>query len=427
MGLATFVGCQSGAERDIVQREMRQQEDQIYALEDYLSEYQQLLCDARNENAMLKRQMVQGQFREGGGSPPNDGADTLPSPPDSPPREPARRGSPTPTPSLTEPDVPALDMSEPAVPPLDGTSAVEPEELAPEIESIEQVAAEVEVPSAVASAVVLSGEVRLGDAADDDAERGPRVLLHVEPVAEDGQLAEFDGRLSLLVLDPAAREKEQQLARWDFAADDLEPLATNTKQGRSYEFPLQLPAEAPANRPLELWVRMTPEDGKKILGRTTLDLGRAGRFASAKLESAKAEAKKPSRPVVKLASAEEPVESEVPINSARRGADTTCRTDSELQQSGWATVKPGDAAKSPASKTRVATEWKMATRPVPELEAAPIVESKAIPAKTRPSSEGERYDVAAGPAWSPERPGKGGNNGDDETESPQEPAWSPTR
>ena len=60
-----MAGCKSGVERDVVQREMRQQEDQIYALEDYLSEYQQLLCDARSENAMLKRQMVQGQFRSG--------------------------------------------------------------------------------------------------------------------------------------------------------------------------------------------------------------------------------------------------------------------------------------------------------------------------------------------------------------------------
>ena len=38
-----LAGCQSGVERDIVQRELRQQEDQIYAMEDYLAEYQQLL------------------------------------------------------------------------------------------------------------------------------------------------------------------------------------------------------------------------------------------------------------------------------------------------------------------------------------------------------------------------------------------------
>ena len=133
-----------------------------------------------------------------------------------------------------------------------------------------------------ATAVVLRGEVRL-----DDRKSGPRVLVEVVPVDDEGRPAEFRGRLSLLVLDPTAREREQQLARWDFQPDELEPMAKQDERGTSFEFPLQLPAEAPTNRPLELWVRLMPEDGEKLLGRTTMDLSRAGQFASVEVKPTK--------------------------------------------------------------------------------------------------------------------------------------------
>ena len=49
-----LAGCQSGGQSDLVTRELRMQEDQIYAMEDYLSQYQQLLCELRAENARLE-------------------------------------------------------------------------------------------------------------------------------------------------------------------------------------------------------------------------------------------------------------------------------------------------------------------------------------------------------------------------------------
>ena len=36
------------------------QEDQIYSMQDYIHQYQQLVCQYRNENASLKRQLSQG-------------------------------------------------------------------------------------------------------------------------------------------------------------------------------------------------------------------------------------------------------------------------------------------------------------------------------------------------------------------------------
>lgn len=392
---ALLAGCKSGVERDVVQRQMRKQEDQIYALEDYLSEYQQLLCDARNENAALKRQLVQGQFKAGSANRPSasDQIDTLPSPSSTPPAAPATT-EPEVDSNVAPPDVPPLDLETPSVPPLNDQSAIEPEVVAREVQPA---SAEIEVASDPATDVVLRGEVLL-----DDAENGPRVLVTVEPMTDAGEKANYRGRLSLMVLDPAARAKEQQLARWDFTPEELDAMATVAETGIAYEFPLQLPVDAPADRPLELWVRLNPEDGEKILGRTTMDLSRAGSFASAEVQPVE---KKLRRPLVQAASAEVPVKPKRVVSRRRRRLIG--------DENGWRTAKPGDVAVPPATKQTV-SQWKLATRPVPEVESTPV-------AKQAPDAGGDRYQVAERPQWSPEREVV------DSAGAAAEPSWSPTR
>ncbi len=379
-----------------MQREMRQQEDQIYALEDYLSEYQQLLCDARSENEQLKQQLVKGQFRDDGSSGKAQDADSLPSP----------KGASEPeiAPSVTPPEVPPLDLNKPAVPPLKNQSANEPETRA---HKAQPAAAEIEVVGEVATAVVLRGEVQL-----DNQDDGPHVLVEVEPVDDEGHGTKFRGRLSLLVLDPAAREKEQQLARWDFEPHNLGQLAKRAKRGMKFEFPLQLPADAPTDRPVELWVRLMPEDGEKVLGHTTMDLSRAGRFASVEVEPAKQQ----SGPIHVAAA-----KSKTEPNRRETRSKTPRRTDTKVRQSGWQTARPGEVAKLPANASKAAAEWKVATRPIPETESTPVAKSTPVRKYLPPSAMGDGRGHAAAPDWSPVRPGDGA------AESLHEPAWSPTR
>src|SRR5215211_3933533 len=52
-----IVGCQSNAERDLIARDRRMQEDQMWAMQDYIQQYQQLVCRFRSENASLRRQL----------------------------------------------------------------------------------------------------------------------------------------------------------------------------------------------------------------------------------------------------------------------------------------------------------------------------------------------------------------------------------
>src|SRR5690606_19873361 len=53
------LGCRSRSERDLVERELRMHEDQIYALEDYLEEYPEIVRRCRCENQELKRELEQ--------------------------------------------------------------------------------------------------------------------------------------------------------------------------------------------------------------------------------------------------------------------------------------------------------------------------------------------------------------------------------
>jgi hypothetical protein len=427
LALALLAGCKSGVERDVVQREMRQQEDQIYAMQDYISEYQQLLCDARSENASLKRQMAKGQFREGSATGTSDDANTLPSSSDASPSTPASTEPEIAPATITPPDVPPLDLTAPPAPSATDSSQAEPDQLAHEVqqasaemeiepEAEEQDAAQIalEVVPETAAAVVLRGEVQISETENGDPPSGPRVLAQVEPLTVDGKPTNFRGRLSILVLDPAARGKEQQLARWDFDAATLAPLAQKSDGGSSFEFPLQLPPGAPTSRPLELWVRLLPEDGEKVLARSMIDLSRDGQFASADVKPAPTSGKQ--RQPVELASAEVPVEA----TTERPQRIRSRHRNSRDLENGWTIARPGERPESQAA-AKSASDWKIATRPVPEVESTPIVDSSSAPRNTPSKLDGDRYEVATAPEWAPER-----SEGDNAVPS-AEPTWSPTR
>lgn len=416
-------GCRSTTSRDLVERELRQQEDQIYAMEDYLADYQQLLCQYRRENASLKRQLVQGQFKDGPVEQPGRGSTSPSLREDAPPRfrdtePPADSDSPSQV-------VPPLDFNTPEIPPLDDTTSTnnephEEDDAAPLVadrnsasstysESVELANALTERAGPVPVAgppeqVAVRGEVIL-----DDPEIGPRVWVEVTPILTSGTPTTFDGRLSLMILDMPASGAEKDIARWDFTRDDLAQVATESGGGATLQFPLQLPADVPADRPVELWVRLMPEGGRKVLAHAPLDLSRPSRFASV--------VSRP-RPVVdravRTAAAELAIRS-IPKPSA--------------EDDGWTIARPDQ----PNLTTRLGGtsdgNWRAATHPVPVVESRPVVDiplvsSAHVPQRSS-SESGNQSRTATSSTWSPERPPK--TPPDDHIRPPAVPVWAPTR
>ena len=453
VSLGTVIGCRSASSTDLVEREMRNQEDQIYALQDYVSEYQQLLCEYRRENEALKRQMVTGQFR-----------DDLPSPRRSDTRPP-RRTSPTPpsqppTPDeeVTPPtDVPPLEFNESDIPPVDTTSADDAADTTLEVAEYDSsdetpvetgvdnsgvVFAAFEQPEVAEKAewaveqVHVRGEVWPGDGAV-----GPRVLVNVHPLTASGYAAEVDGELSLMILDTDAEGREISLARWDFTPDEWRPMLAVAGDGAVLELPLQLPTEVPADRPLELWVRLVTGEGEKVLAHTPLELDRPGQFAS---------------PIATPTTTVERDDESVPAHTGPDPIRHAVVNESHpagnsggtLQQSDWQTARPGEIAQPVGSQAQSVSDWRTATQPIPAAPEPPIYPTPqprggmVVRGSPDPARYGESPtpapDKPRPPKWSPDRPRNAGAATaarDDATGSPSidhilpppRPVWSPSR
>ncbi len=265
---AAISGCagRRTAERDLYQRELRLQEDEIYRLEDCLEEYQCLVRRYRTENESLKayastpgaaekvdrpdtqRSLLDDRPKPGGGS-------ATP-----PPRPPQRTKAP-------EIELPEIDMGEPV--PAPGARKPAPLDVPGSSQMLEAPPFESNVsdpPSAPLSDAALFTEHGTHD------HRGmPTMMAFVEPLSGGGRPAAFAGGASLLLMDPSLPKESRDLARWDFTQEEVERAWRNPSR-RVLDLPLALDAAVADDRPLELWVRLVGEDGRKAIGRTTLHM-----------------------------------------------------------------------------------------------------------------------------------------------------------
>lgn len=434
-----LAGCQGGAQSDVVERELRWQEDQIYAMEDYISEYQQLLCEYRSENSALKRQLIHNgsshrrprSAREQVG--PNADEEEMP-PPSVPSLEdtmpglegqpegsggvypledypledgpnlefrPARRPSVNVRRTALELPSEPLEQSEPVVDPEEPSAA----SLLPE----DPVAPY--TPTEPLHHVVVHGDVL-----PESGQTGPRLLANVRPLAASGRAAAFEGAVSLMVLDSSG-EKPRGVARWDFAPEQLAQLFPDGVTP-TMEFPLQLPADTPIEQPLELWVRLVPTGGAKKLAHAELDLQQAGHFSSV-------------RP--RLASLG-PVDHDEPETkpTGAQSATTTGNVSLSVGDwNGWEVARPGQKPPSREGARQPQSSWRRATQPIPALvnQGRPVrpkrAETRATDLRVARRAEPDALQPSA---WSPERAGDSAETDAAKTDSSASPSpWSPVR
>ncbi len=409
---------------------MRQQEDKIYAMEDYMAQYQQMLCETRRENARLRRELADRKSSSSSSRSPTPASPTAP-PPWRPEREdgpsispPGIPTTPPPTTPAGPPDIepagsPGIDSTLPDVPPLDASSldeidldegaqlrevSLEPissssdgdhrptrESLTPPNHAQTQprvLIAWADEPGPPAH-IWLNGEVF---PAVDRAET--RLLVDVEPLAAGGGPATCSGPLSLMVLDPDAAPGRRSLARWDFSADQVQQTAERVANGRALRFRLQLPddllADLPADRPVELWVRLVDEAAGKLLAHVGIDLDQRSRFTSIRPPA-------PARDQL-----------------ADQTPDRTLAESRALAQrpgwSQWQTARPGESNLLAERTGRAEGNWQAAAAPPPAPALGlpvPAVTPASAESEPLPATSDDRYDVepplAIPPSWSPTR------------------------
>jgi len=327
--LTLLVGCQNDqSQRDAYIRELRMQEDQIYEIQDYMTEYQELLRQQRCENEKLREQLSQHGSTTSATSSSilpleSDEDDPLDDDETSLLDRPSAAGKPStlddPTEALDpmedesedatelpeidfgDPSLPEIDLGEPL--PAEKIESIDPGSVIPEelptgegdLGSLSQASASLDSetlnaevraaifaplpqPAEPAESCVLYAEqmpVEGNPSADpnDEAENVQIGLMAiVEPLTSTGSAGAFVGEVSLMLVDPIASEEEWEIARWDYTIEEVE-LAWRDVSRRVLDLPLATPASTPVGRPLELWIRMVPQQGEtKLLCSTAVTL-----------------------------------------------------------------------------------------------------------------------------------------------------------
>jgi hypothetical protein len=238
-------GCRSDANRELLERELRDQEDQIYALQDQCTRLHAQLEACQRENAAFK-----------GGSVP-----AVPSAPGA--------GRETTPPSVAPPPpadipIPKIDLGTPESPPPP------PPTKRPDNGSTPQARRGSARPASVNSEpagpierlainrLMTGGHSFSGKAGDDG------MLIVVSPRDGSERATQAPGDISIVVIDPELPESAARVARWDFSAPEA---AAHYHQGPlvdAFHFELLWPKRPPEHSELKLFVRLTTADGRQF-------------------------------------------------------------------------------------------------------------------------------------------------------------------
>jgi len=287
-GLLCALGCKSGGNRELLERELRYQEDRIYQLESCLDDYRQQLEGMRNENEELRHRAEPADER-----PTSVPAEKKPLAPRARILPPAvERPNPA---DLVPPDVelpssstikpaptPAPPLTPPKIEPPTGGATLEPR-----IETQD----ELPLPDDANKVSRLSIDPLSGgyDADRQGGDEGVTVVV----LPQDGQGATLHAAsdISIVVMDPKLPGEEARVARWNFSA--AEAAEHFRKAGGGLRFDLRWPERLPQDENLKLFVRFTRPDGQRLDAERAVHIKLASRSAPTAWT-------RPSRPMPKL-------------------------------------------------------------------------------------------------------------------------------
>jgi len=274
-------GCKSDLNQQLLERELRYQEDQIYQLQDDLQSACARLERTASENTSLRRQLGM-----------NEGDSATPR------AAPARPRTDVPAPVLVPPAIEIPDMPSPApggppagpllppvlegVPPLPGTppqprtSAAPPSAAdgglslpAADAGPVRRLSHEELVADAgrATHLVVNTSQTTCLDTDGDGTSDGLAVVF--EPRDADERLVAAAGPVSIAVFDAAAGSdpatgEPAPIARWDIAAEESLARFRRTSRQRGLAFQLPWPGRPPAGDHVRVAVRLAPPDAAAL-------------------------------------------------------------------------------------------------------------------------------------------------------------------
>ncbi|HET6880875.1 MAG TPA: hypothetical protein VFI31_12010 [Pirellulales bacterium] len=250
--LALVCGCRANVSHELLERELLAQENQIYQLEDTVNECSARLDSCQRENEALLAEL--GRSRSGKTATKRAAVDAEEL-----------------TPPVVEPGVdgPAL--------PYDGPPVISPPDPhVPEGDHVTKSAAGPKSRLAARGKASSDGPIdqvvtqitlnrKLTGGHNVDGHPGDEgVMVVVEPLNAAGDLVEVPAKISIVVLDPAVEGEGARVARWDFDAKEAAGYVKRTPMGDGLHFDLRWPHSPPVHRVLNLYVRYTTADGRRL-------------------------------------------------------------------------------------------------------------------------------------------------------------------
>ncbi len=264
LGLAVLAlaACRSDPNRELIERELRMQEDEIYRLEDELQEHCDLLEACRREKEDLERRLGGDDVSaapslgvpRGGATEPSQERDYLDEAPryDVPmPDQPSGEAEPpggielhAPQPEIEVP----FDDEPPALSPTSASMAADGDHL--EHHQVDRITLN----------RTLTGGLDLDDSPGHDG-----IQVVVEPRDAGGRIVNAPAELAVVVLDPAREGKSARIARWDFTSDEAAKRFRREGLAGGIHLTLAWPSQPPTNTTVLILVRYVLPDGQRLV------------------------------------------------------------------------------------------------------------------------------------------------------------------
>lgn len=283
-------GCRADMHRELLERELRWQEEEIDHLEDHVIEYKRRLASLQRENAALREKLAaataraQAADRDDAAShrrkthqrpadqePPKVELEEQAAPPNGPPErappgEAMPEGEPAELPHDDSGELPALEPlneegdsnQQPPTDPARNSRPTQPSTLPNHAARVDRTPAA----SSAIQRIVLNREGTHGyDADGQPGDDGIRVV--VEPRDRQDRIIHEPGELHIELYAPTP-EGEIPVARWIFTTEQTARRLAATADGQGVEYVLRWPAGPPPQRQVKLYVRYITQAGAEL-------------------------------------------------------------------------------------------------------------------------------------------------------------------
>ena len=285
----TAIGCRNTGSHELLERELRLQEDKISTLQYELEKANQQLQLRSREVQVLPQETYderspRGDSSRGRTTPPKDAERPMPPKVEMPLGEaaPQYKGPPLiqpPDPNVPEGELPRAVAADPPARELAPNKPAPKKPAALEASSAKKLATPpamtdrleelapppgLAAPSGEVNEIALNHELT-GRRAVGGAGGKDTVVVVVEPRTADGRPVQAAGAISIVVLDLTKDGPDARLARWNFSAEETAKYYRHAREGGGMQFELRWPGDPPQATGLQLFVRLTTPDGRKLV------------------------------------------------------------------------------------------------------------------------------------------------------------------